>query len=333
LQYPIVKEGSEAIPADSPQDVQVYVDGVRALVRAVHGLTGEVELNPFAHPETGTQTLVQPVLPTLTSKVTCSYRWGRTTLWQDLAQRVFYRATTVGVPGAHNIDEVTADDMVETPLEEAATVSNSEHERIDWMWQEAVARNRWILEQGGERVLAYIRKRAGMPCPCQQDGYHKQPMGDCKICFGTSVIGGYEGPYAIIVAPDDAERRKAQKDQGKAIEHTYEVWTGPTPLLSMQDFLVKFNNEHYSIGPVRMPTSRGQILQQHFNIGAIDAKDIRYKVPNDNPIKAVAVQFVPTTVSTEASQSTTNNQSIPAERQLRGRSLAWLNTTYGGSNR
>jgi hypothetical protein len=236
--------------------------------------------------------------------------------------------TTVGVPLNCNLSQVQCTDFVETPLEHAAATSSFDVEKLDWIWREGIRRNRFILEQGGERVKTFIRKLVGVPCPCIPDDFHKQPLNDCLHCFGTGIVGGYEGPYDMLIAPDDAEHRIAQKDMGRTEEHAYEVWTGPSPLLSQRDFLVKINGERYSLGPVRFPSNRGMTLQQHFNIGSMDEQDIRYRVPVENPIKFAAIQFGPFGPELEADSSTTNKPNIPAERQLRGRSKAWEGAVY-----
>ena len=328
-QHPIVKEGSQAIPTDSPLDVQVRVDGVLAKVLQVSGAAGEIEIDPLSYPNVEQQKLDPPVLPTKpAAKVTCTYRYNRTLVKTDLAQRVFYRVVTVGLPLDCEMCRVGPKDLLETPLEHAIATSSYEIEKLDYMWRESIRRNRWILEQGGERVRIFLRKNVGLPCVCFQDEYHKQPRGDCEICYGVGIIGGYEGPYDILVAPDDAERRIAQKDIGRTVEHSYEVWTGPSPLISMRDFLVKLNGDRYSVSAVRMPSNRGMVLQQHFNIGHIDEKDIRYRVPMDNPIKYAAVQFAPSGPEHEAEAEVTGKPNIADEREYRGRSPVWENTTY-----
>ena len=96
----------------------------------------------------------------------------------------------------------------------------------------------------------------------------------------------------------------------------------------MRDFLVKRNGERYSIGAVRMPSNRGMVLQQHFNIGHIDEKDIRCQVLVGNPVKYPAVQFAPSGPEQEARSDVTDKTNVPEELELRGRSLAWQNTTY-----
>jgi len=328
LHSPIVQEGSQAVVASFPDDVWVKIDGVPVKPLRVDGFSGEVEINPFLYANVATQKLDPSLVPGPNSKVTCTYRRNRTLLKTDLGQRIFYRITTVAVPLNCDLSQVRCENFVETPLEHATATSSMEIEKLDYMWREATRRNRWILEQGGERVRLFIRKMVGVPCPCIQDEYHLQPLNDCSICYGSGIVGGYEGPYSGIIAPDDAERRIAQKDVGRTVEHTYEVWTGPTPLLSQRDFLVKVNGERYSIGPVRFPSNRGMVLQQHFNIGSIDEKDIRYSVPMGNPARYTAIEFIPSGPEQEASDQVTDKPNIPEERQLKGRTLAWENSEW-----
>jgi hypothetical protein len=327
LHGPIVGEASRNIATNNPQDVWVYVDGVQARVLKVSGNTKEVEIDTNIYTDVARQNTFTPVVPTPQSRVTCTYRYTRSFLKTDLNQRVFYRVTTVGVPSGCNLSLVTPQDLIETPLEHAAATNTFEVEKLDYIWREAIRRNRWILSQCGERVSVFLRKNVGIPCPCFSF-HHKQAVSDCLQCFGTGIVGGYEGPYDIIVAPDDAEVAVRQTEFGRTTSHTYEVWTGPTPLLCQRDFILKVNGDRYSIGPVRMPSNRGNILQQHFSIGGFDDKDIRYKVPVGDPIKYVATQFVATGPENEASRDITEKPGIGNEREIRGRTKAWENTNY-----
>jgi hypothetical protein len=328
LHSPIIKEGSQAVTTDSPDDVRVQIDGVTVRPLAVHGFSGEVEINPYIYADVTRQKFDPSLVPGPNSRVTCTYRRNRSLLKTDLGQRVFYRITSVGVRVGCDLSKVQCQDLIETPLENATATSSMEVEKIDYIWREGVRRNRFILEQGGERVKVFIRKLVGVPCSCFPDDTHKQPLNDCLKCYGTGILGGFEGPYDVLIAPDDAERRIAQKDVGRTLEHAYEVWTGPSPILSQRDFLVKINGERYSVGPVRFPSNRGMVLQQHFNIGHLDEKDIRYKVPVGNPVKYSAVQFSPRGPESEADASITGKPNIPDERELRGRSKVWENTEY-----
>ena len=325
---PIVKLGAQGEYADEPGDVQVFVGDQLARVMRVRGFAGEVEIDGQRYANIAKQHFDPTVAPAPGDRVTCSYRRMRQLVKTDLGQRVFYRVATVGLPVGCDPCQCSQGDFVETPLERAASVSSYEIEKLDWVWREAVRRNRWILEQGGERVRFFLRKNVGLTCPCTDDAYHKQPQGDCRVCFATGIIGGYEGPYQTIIAPDDAERRISQKNIGRTMEHTYEVWTGPTPILVQRDFLVKLNGERYSVGPVRFPSSRGMVLQQHFTIGHFDEKDIRYKVPMGDPTRYVADQFASQPPEEGGPTPITDKPGIPDERELRGRTVTWENTTY-----
>ena len=327
-QRPIVQSGSQAVPEFRASEIIVKVDGVQARVLRVDGPSGEVELDINRYPEVSTQSLETPVVPLENSVVTVTYRYNRSFLRTDLSQRVFYRITTVGVPINLPLSEVQPKDLVETPLEYAVATSNFEIEKLDYIWREAVRRNQWILAQGGERVKAFLRKAVGQQCPCIQRPSYKQPQSDCTMCFGTGILGGYEGPYDIIIAPDDGERRVTQKDSGRTVEHSYEVWTGPRPLVSQRDFIVKINGERYSIGAVRMPTNRGMVLQQHFNIGHLDEQDIRYQVPVDDVYRYVADQLAPMIPPDTAPAQVTDKPGIPNERERRGRTKVWENVMY-----
>jgi hypothetical protein len=325
--YPIVGEAARGIPTNSPHEVRVYVDGVEAKVFWVNGQTGEIEIDAHVYMDTALQKNIIPVVPTSTSRVTCTYRYTRDLVKTDLAQRIFYRVTTVGYPVTSNWAEATPDSLVETPLAHATATNTLEVEKLDNYWREAIRRNRWILEQGGERVKVYLQKVVGIQCPCY-DQTHKQPLGDCLKCYATGIIGGYEGPYEILIAPPDAEVKITQVESGRTVATSYEVFTGPQPILNQRDFILKIDGDRYSIGAVRRPSNRGTVLQQHFTINCFDEKDIRYRVPVGNPIKFAATQFAPSGPEYEASERITDKPNIPKERQYKGRTLAWKTSNY-----
>jgi len=325
---PIVKEGSQNIPANTPSDVEVRIDGMVARVARVTGETWEVEIDPNPYPNVTTQLMDPGIVPGPDSVVTVSYRYNRSFVRTDLSQRIFYRVTTVGTMLSTLAGPADPHELLETQLARATLTSTFELEKVDWVWREAVRRNRWILDQGGERVKVFIRKQVGPVCPCFNTLTHHQPVSDCTICYGVGVIGGYEGPYDIILAPDDAERKIGQRDTGRTVEHSYEVWTTSSPLLSQRDFIVKINGERYSIGPVRMPSNRGMLLQQHFNIGHLDEKMIQYRVPIDGPNRFLPNQAAELVPPLNSPAQITDKPEIPDERELKGRTKTWVNIVY-----
>lgn len=300
-------------------DLNVYVtiDGQPVKIRSIVSETGEVEIDTRSKFDVTNQTFSLPVTINPSSIVLASYRYLNRGPQTKLYQRLFYRVTTVAVNSSGN--------YIETPLKSANGTNTNEVEKLDWIWREAVRRNRFILQQGGERVKAFIRKHVGTRCGCYSYD-NKQPAGDCLVCYATGIIGGYDGPYDVIVAPDDSEKNITQSNRGRSLTHAYETWTGPQPLLSQRDFIVKLNGDRYGIGPVRMPSNRGMQLQQHFTISHLDEPDIRYKVP----VLDTSSMIIPQTRYTipgegASSPMTTERNAIPDEREIRGRTVAFEN--------
>lgn len=360
-QFPIVNPSypDRCVFATRPGSVTVTVDGQYANIHEVFGQSGEVTLNNTRSFDPATQTSIAPVLPDAASQVFVSYTTNRNSVGYELDRKVFYRITTV----AEHPD--AAGGLVETPLDYCQPLTVYKVESLDWIWREAVRRNNWILEQGGERVKVFIRKTAGIPCDCGWDArkraYMKQYRSSCLSCYGTGFIGGYEGPYETIVAPPDIERNVQQTMYGRTVEEQYDVWTGPTPMLTQRDFIVKQTNERYSVGPVRKPTNRGNILQQHFNMRRLDETDIRYEIPIDGladlpwPNSRVTIdpreeclvyplaeygpmhqltpsehspQVYPASPDYQATPTGTEKDNIGDSREHRGRSQTWENHNY-----
>lgn len=300
-----------------PLNMFVTVDGVPAQVTRIDATKGEVTLGSEPYFDVVNQRQFPPVLPGLNSIVLASYRYLDGVSKTSLMRRVFYKVTTVAT--------TESGEELETPLSKASICNNQQVEAMDWIWREAIRRNRWILEQGGERVKVFIRKSVGTPCGCTNDT-HKQASADCTECFGTGIFGGYEGPFDIIIAPDDAEKKSEQSNRGRSFIHTYETWTGPSPLLSQRDFIIKLNGDRYGIGPVRMPSNRGNQLQQFFNISHIDETDIRYRVPVlDTSSLVIPKTKIFDQTTGNSTPMVTERTNIGDEREYRGNTVTWQN--------
>ena len=357
-QFPISKrspQGPYQTPtaANAPSDVTVYVDGVEVPVEEVFGPNGWVTLINQQTFDQLTEKNLAPALPTETTLLEVSYWTTRNHIRSGLDANIFYRLSTVV------LDSTSPSGYKETSLENSPPLTLNDVETMDYIWREAVRRNHWILQQGGERVNLFIRRQSGIPCSCQLDDrlreFSKQPSNRCTLCYGTGFVGGYEGPYTILIAPDDAERRISQAVQGRRKEHTYEVWTGPSPMITQRDFIVKQTNERYSVGPVRRPSNRGNRLQQHFNIAYFDEQDIRYTIPIDGvasypwPQTRYSQRYYPSLpvdgalqvpqwnvpeaplfpVGTDAQiPQETDKASTPPDRARRGRSPVWEDQNY-----
>lgn len=347
IQGPLVKQQPGLVYADSAVDVLVHIGGQEVPVSRVFGPTGEITLSNVRGFNVATQEWIEPILPNPDSEVAVTYRWAKNVVRTNLEGKVWYRVTTVArEPNSES-------GYRETPLEFAEPATFRAVEPLDWIWREAIRRNNWVLEQGGERVKVFIKKTSGPRCFCRRDPktleYAQQPDSRCLICYGTGFIGGYEGPYDQIVAPDDADHAVRQGQQGRFVDHVQDVWTGPSPLLTQRDFIVKQTGERYSVGPTRRPTNRGNIMQQHFQMRYLDERDIRYRVPMFNTAglcwpecrgRPAVTQggawsedsppLGPWPVGNQYQQTPmlSEKENIPDEREQRSRSLTGENHNY-----
>lgn len=357
--YPCVKQNSttpfsDVVYANTPNDVTVYVNGVAVPVNTVFGRTGEITLINIPEYDVTTEKEIRAPVPNTPDVVVEVSYWANKNfvVSSGLEHNTFYRLTTVV------LDSTTPSGYNETPLGYAEPISLMQVETLDYIWRRAIQMNQWIVQQGGELVKFFVRKISGTPCQCRWDArtleFGKMPENRCPLCFGTGLLGGFEGPYDILTAPDDADRRIAQSMYGRNKEHQYEVWIGPTPIVTQRDFLVKQTNERYVIGPVRRPSNRGNVLQQHFTMAYLDEGDIRYSVPIDGtdqlqwpgsrspdfpaPPRAVngsdvrppwANQGAPWPEGPNAqAPMATDKANIPSERQVRGRTKVWEDQNY-----
>jgi len=203
--YPMAVPGTQERYANSAAHVIVEVDtgdgsGYQVVPAfKVRGEVGEIILNSNRTYNTQTNNFDDPCLPDLLSGgVRISYSYINTLIATDINRKVYYKVTTVAE------DENST--QIETPLDQVEAKSVYDMERIDYIWSEAIRRNHWILEQGGERVKVFLRKWNGTKCSRHSDDYGYDKGTDCVDCYGTGYEGGYEGPYDMIIAPPETEK-------------------------------------------------------------------------------------------------------------------------------
>lgn len=277
LKRPIVKQDSQDILADNPSDIVVKIDngdGQGPLIIPsfkVDGRAGEVYLitKPISNPET--RRLEEPRLPIgPNAKCYCSYWYNTNLIRSDLYPRFFYKITTVGRDNLGNI--------LETKLDQVWPVNVHQLEKPHYIWKSIIVKNRYLLEQMGERVKVFIRKEVGERCLNYSDT-HQQAHSMCTICYGVGIVGGYYGPFDAIIAPPEAEKHIAISDVGLKLNFTFESWTGPSPVLRTRDFIVRQNGERMMVGSVTPQGAKGAIFQQHFTLNYRNTKDIIYQIP------------------------------------------------------
>jgi len=143
-------------------------------------------------------------------------------------------------------------------------------------------------------------------------------------------MGGFEGPYDILVAPPETEKVVNLTDIGLHITYDWATWTGPHPLLNDRDFVVRSNNDRFSIARVNPQGSRGAIYQQHFNLAPLDQHDVRYRVSIRGGSAGVpeaynAFRGKPTS---DASPVIPNKPGVPDQYERTGRTVTFENIMY-----
>ena len=325
---PIVTPGTNGKFTLRVEDVKVEIDNgdghfIEVPAYKVEGVTGEIQLISSPIYNYSLQQIVPPRLPVAPfGRVRISYTHLRNQVLTVLNQRVYYKVTTVARDPKTLI-------ISETPLDEISDRSPFDMEMIDYIWREAILRNRWLLEQGGELVKIFIRKWAGEVCPTHQTNYG-QSYNDCLDCFGTNILGGYSGPYDAIIAPPETEKMVELADMGLHIRYDWATFMGPYPLMNPSDVIIRQNNERYVVGPVNPQGSRGAIYQQHFTMSYIDQGDIRYQIPitgGENTVPPAYDAFRQA-APTDASPVVNNKPEIPKERFIRGKTTTFENIMY-----
>lgn len=326
---PIIVPGTNGKISDRIQDVKVEIDDgdgsyLEIPAFCISGKTGEIDLISSPTFNSTVEQIIPPRLPwPPNGRIRITYKHLKNEVLSRLQQRIFYKVTTVAVDPTDNSKRV------ETPIDEVEYRSTFDIEEIDYIWKEAMRRNRWILEQGGERVKVFIRKSMGDPCPNHQEAYG-QGYNDCLTCFGTFFTGGFDGPFDLLIAPPEAEKSIELLDMGLRVNYEYESYTMAFPMIRERDVIVRQNNERYVIGPVNYQGSRGATYQQHFRMSYVDEKDIRYKIGVPGGETSVPADWnrYYENAPTPASPERPLKPEIPPDKVVRGRSVTFDNISY-----
>jgi len=263
---PIVTDRTNKLYTDQVFDVDVEIDGVKAIVKSVDGLAGKIILKTNREFDYVKNVWIEPIVPKINSIITVTYMYEVNKLKMNLGSFPFYKVTSVLSDGS------------ETRLQWCPSVELG-RDTLDYMYQEAVRRNNWLLDNAGERVLLFIRKTTGEKCECykRNERTHSQPqVGSCKKCYGSAFVGGYEGPFEIRISPFESEQKIRLTERGSKFENVEKTWTTISPTISQRDFIVRRNSTIYAIGPVSAPEVRGVVTQQHFSVESVDTTDVRY---------------------------------------------------------
>jgi Chitobiase/beta-hexosaminidase C-terminal domain len=336
--FPIVDSSGTNKPTDKTSEINVTINGQKAYIKQLMGLEGTIFLETDrAYDEVEKEWFTPPV-PDEYSTVLVSYKTKTHTTSVHLRKNYFYK-----------ISCVTAEDETDLDLLEPEYMKP---EKLNYIWQEAIRRNSWLRDQGGERVLAFIKRKAGKVCSCVlrdiKQRTHVKPDKDCPICYGSGFVGGFYGPIPIIIAPLTAENKINQTERGLKLELQTETWIGNFPLLTQRDMIVRRNGDRMAVGPVTLTEVHGTLTQQNFNIEVIDSTDVRYKFPIQ-PLEDQFVENTPgidkdgirsatvtsakerenlITVEDKVVQEQVSHENKSVDRQPKGRTITFDNINY-----
>jgi len=274
---PIIKENSQNELLEDPRGIVLKIDNgdgqglLNVPALKLNARTGEVFLitKQIYNPET--KKIEEPRLPIgPNARCVCSYWYNLSLIRSDLVPRHFYKITTVGRDKFGNI--------LETLLDKVMPINVYQLDKPHYVWKSIISKNRFLLEQFGERVKLFLRKEVGERCPNYSD-IHQQAHNNCVLCYGTGILGGFYGPFDITIACPEAEKHINLTDVGLRLNFTFDSWMGPSPLIRTRDFIVRQTGERMTVGPVIPQGPKGAIFQQHFTLNYRDTKDILYKVP------------------------------------------------------
>lgn len=156
-------------------------------------------------------------------------------------------------------------------------------------WGHAIAAMEKVyLENVIRNPNMYLLKkiRSGGRCFCFDD-IRMVSDPKCKLCYGTSYVGGYEKATPIKVNFANAEQYTQSFDlsnmQGEE-RSGLQLWTSNYPIIQAEDVLVDDDNIRWRITSVT-PTTKGKfILRQILTIEMIQKTDIVYKVSVEEKI-------------------------------------------------
>jgi len=334
MNKPLIAPGSNSLGQVNYSHILIEVDAgdgkgfVPVIPFKIYPEQGLIYLNTNRTYDPVKNAYVSPVLPDLlTGGIRVSYTYLNGLIATDMHRKLYYKVTTV----AYDPDKGA---NIETPLSEVEAQTPYQMEKTDWIWKEAIRKNKWLLEREGERVKLFLRKWNGQRCGCYDEdfGYSKGiglKKGGCPTCFGTGYIGGYEGPYDILIAPPETEKAVNLMDAGFHITYDWNTWTGPEPLLNDRDVIIRANNDRYFVNRPNPQGSRGAIYQQHFTLAHVDQTDPIYMIPVTGGENAppVAWNAFREDRPSDASPTIPEKSTVPEGVRETGRTVTFENIT------
>jgi hypothetical protein len=264
----------KAVIAAHPDDILLYVNGVRCRPSRVIGAEGEVwmpmdslmQRSPMAGPAGYTKATFDP---DNIQEIKIVYQRLVNQVNLYLSTQTFY--TVVPLDSAGN--ELHVPGYPGTEVRGIMDVDS-----MDYMQREMVRRNAWLFEQVGEPAWLLIRKTKGEVCGCVSPETREAKTA-CKICHETGFVGGYYGPLDILFIDPDSSATRTLDEGGVKVERQSTSYLGPSPIIKAGDLIVRRNGERLVISDPTYKSPRGVLLQQDFRVDLLPPGSTRYLIP------------------------------------------------------
>lgn len=264
--------------ATSPDDVQVFLDGVQFRPARVTGIDHTIwlQVDNTLKPG-GYVTDLAPVNDGVVWQADYSAVQEFKVIYKKLVNyvdiytslvRTFYTVVPVGEKG-----ELHRPGYGGTKI-----VNSQEVDELTWEYAEMIRRNAYVFEQVGEPAYVLFRKTRGEYCGCREG--LGTPRTGCPVCFETGIVGGYYGPYDLVYVPPDSALTR-ELDEGGGVKATRESrsYLTNTPIVQDGDLIVRRNGDRLVIHGVIYKSPRGILLQQDFTTQLLSPGDTRYLIP------------------------------------------------------
>lgn len=140
-------------------------------------------------------------------------------------------------------------------------------------------RNMWILKNDAVLMDLYIRKTEGEHCPkCWNDIRGQSANNNCKVCFGTGFIGGYEPVFQLYVRQKPVNTQVDVSTQGYTYNNAPGAWTISSVQIRNRDLLINPQGRIFAVTSSHINHAAGYYFHQELQMKEIDPTDNRYNI-------------------------------------------------------
>jgi hypothetical protein len=142
-----------------------------------------------------------------------------------------------------------------------------------------------LREFTGRKCLLFQRKTFGQRCPhCFVKGPRgnttgRQTMQNCKTCYDTTYVGGYNNPIVVYVQFDPAPTMPQLTDTREQAPVLTSGRTGAFPPVSPRDMIVEAENRRWRVEGVPSTEKLRAKIHQELKVLELERPDIRYSIP------------------------------------------------------